>query len=176
MAAGRTYTPIATQTISTTTGQVTFSNIPQTYTDLILIINGRDAYVGTSPFMSQINIRVNGDSTSIYSDTVLYGTGSSAASSRTTNVSYATPLQMPNSAVSASIFGANILQILNYANTTTYKTMIGRSAADSNGQGWAWSAVSLWRSTAAISSINLYGGSTGFVAGSTFTLYGIAAA
>ena len=63
---------------------------------------------------------------------------------------------------------------MNYANTTTYKSIIGRANRADSGVD---AAVALWRSTAAITRIDIKlknGGS--FTAGSTFTLYGIAAA
>ena len=66
-----------------------------------------------------------------------------------------------------------IAQFMNYANTTTYKTVIGR--ANNAGYG-ADTSVGVWRNTAAISTITLTALTANFASGSTFTLYGIKAA
>ena len=60
---------------------------------------------------------------------------------------------------------------MNYANTTTYKTVLTR--ASSNGD-IVMANVSTWRSTSAITSL-VYAGAT-FNSGTVFTLYGIKAA
>jgi len=62
---------------------------------------------------------------------------------------------------------------MNYANTTTYKTFLVRGA---NTAGNIDADVGLWRSTAAINSVTVLIGSGSLSSGSTFTLYGIAAA
>ena len=83
MASAQTYTPIATTTLASNTASYTFSSIPQTYTDLILEATGATDYTaGTSwPFYIQVG---NGlvDIGSNYSDTMLYGNGSSALAHR----------------------------------------------------------------------------------------------
>jgi hypothetical protein len=68
-----------------------------------------------------------------------------------------------------------LLQFMNYSNATTYKTVLSRSNVAASASVSA--NVGLWRNTAAITSIKLYVyPSYNFVAGSTFTLYGIKAA
>ena len=64
---------------------------------------------------------------------------------------------------------------MNYANTTTYKTAITRTT---KAEGSTEASVGLWPNTAAISTVTveLSGSGNTFVAGSTFTLYGITAA
>lgn len=164
MAAGSTYTPIATTTLGSAAASYTFSSIPSTYTDLILITQHTCA-TGTN---NQLIIRPNSDTSAIYSRTYLTGDGSSAASGAQTGetgiyVSYATT----NTDITIS---TNHFQ--NYSNTTIYKTVLSRSNNSYNTRAQA----SLWRSTAAISSILLLPNSGTFATGSTFTLYGIAAA
>jgi hypothetical protein len=68
---------------------------------------------------------------------------------------------------------------MNYSNSTTYKTMLGRQGTASSTAGGASLTVSLWRNTSAITSIQLqldFGSSNRWYTGSTFTLYGIKAA
>jgi hypothetical protein len=168
MAAGSTYTPIATQTLGSAVSSVTFSSIPSTYTDLILIANTGFVNTGSD---NQFEARVNGDSGSNYSVTGLFGDGSSVYSYRQSNNTW---IEMNR--INYSLTNTIIMQLNNYSNTSTYKTIITRT----NGTATQISAtVNLWRSTSAINSISLsnyYAGSNTFFAGSTFTLYGIAAA
>ena len=67
-----------------------------------------------------------------------------------------------------------IINIQNYSNTTTYKTILGRA---NNAVTGVTETVGLWRSTSAITSMTLLQsyGSDLFKTGSTFTLYGIKA-
>ena len=76
-----TYTPIRTQTLSSVTASVTFSSLPQDYTDLILVINGGH----NSTLGYGLNVRLNNDTGSNYSSTALRGNGSIADSFRYTS-------------------------------------------------------------------------------------------
>ncbi len=168
MAAGSTYTPIATQTLGSAASSVTFSSIPSTYTDLILVANTGFTSTGSD---NQFEARVNSDTGSNYSVTGLFGNGSGAYSYRQSNNTW---IEMNR--INYSLTSNIIMQFQNYSNTSTYKTILTRT----NGTNDQVSAtVNLWRSTSAISSISLanyYAGINTFFAGSTFTLYGIAAA
>jgi len=159
-----TYEPIATTTLGSAQLTVTFSNIPGTYTDLVLVYSGASASAGQS-----LDVRLNSDTGTNYSFTGLYGDGSSATSFRVSNSAYG---RIANFGTG---IGNAIAQFQNYSNTTTYKTWLSRS----NDAGVDVIAfVNLWRSTAAITSIALqnYGNSLNIASGSTFTLYGIASA
>jgi hypothetical protein len=120
----------------------------------------------------QFNTDTSGSGTN-YSWTVLAGNGTSAVSGRVSNFQaiycdyYGSPVS-PN-------FGTTTVDIMNYSNSTTYKTTLGRNNDGASGTD---AIVGLWRSTAAINKINLQYGGTGynFSVGSTFALYGIAAA
>jgi predicted DNA binding protein len=162
MPAGRTYTPIATNTLGSAAASVTFSSISGSYTDLILVADTVNA-TGADNFL----LNFNSDTGSNYSVTRLNGNGSAAASSRATNQ---TVLQCGEVYSTRS---TTIVQILNYSNTTTYKTTITRQNTAANTVA---ANVNLWRSTAAITTILISTSSYNFSAGSTFTLYGIAAA
>jgi hypothetical protein len=67
------------------------------------------------------------------------------------------------------------MQVMNYANTSTYKTVLSALANDKNGSGSVDRVVGLWSNTSAINSVSVVGGAN-FVSGSTITLYGIKAA
>ena len=168
MAAGNTYTPIKTVTLSSAVAEVSFTSIPSSYTDLVLVCNGK-MVSGTA---NNNLLGFNGDSLSLstnYSRTYLYGDGASALSGRSTNT---TSLAFPY--FDGTNFNITIVNIMNYANTTTYKTAISRNSQPLE---TTTAEVGLWRSTAAISTITITrGGSINFDTGSTFSLYGIAAA
>jgi hypothetical protein len=160
-----TYTPIASQTLSSSAAEVVFSGIPQTYTDLVLVMSAR----ASSTNAATIYIQVNGDTASNYSATLLQGDGSSATSSRASSQTfmYIAPIQ-----VTSGSFQPSITHFMNYSNTTTNKTVLTR-ANDSASVVRAY--VNLWRSTAAINSIKIYPSVNSLDTGSTFTLYGIGA-
>ena len=167
MAAGSTYTPIATTTLGSAAASYTFSSIPSTYTDLVLIFNGtNNQAINTADF----TLNFNGDSGANYSRTWLGGNGTSAASNRSTGSTliYTTFYGAPSTSQSNVI-----VSFQNYSNTTTYKTVLARTTNAASGTD---ATVGLWRSTAAISSILITNTVGTFSVGSTFTLYGIAAA
>lgn len=167
-----TYTPIATYTTSGSQSAVTFSSIPQTYTDLIITGSTRRGINGAGD--AGWGVTLNGDTGGNYSVQMLYATsgGSSAgaAANNTSNFYY-------TGAVGDGQFCANVLHLLNYYNTTTYKTALTRSMVYGNGSPAIDSRefVNLWRNTAAVTSITLTPAS-GFWDGSVVTLFGIKAA
>jgi len=127
----------------------------------------------STPTSFGTGIRFNSDTGSNYSRTVLYGSGSSAVSFRDSSQ---TRIFYSAGSTTANQFNVIRLNISDYSNTTTYKTVIGRN--DDNSDVTSMSAAS-WRSTNAITSITITpfdDNSTGFATGSTFTLYGIKAA
>jgi hypothetical protein len=113
---------------------------------------------------------MNGDSGTNYSSTTLKGNGSSASSARLSNINR---IVFDADGASTSITNVNVINFQNYANTTTNKTVVGRSSDATYGTA---AIVGLWRSTAAITSITIGIDGHNFITGSTFTLYGIAAA
>lgn len=164
-----TYEPIATYTATGSVATYTFSSIPSTYTDIVIISSVQKTASGSG---NGFNIRFNGDSNTNYSNTNIEGSGSSASSYRASNTVGLFAGALTSNANSAQ-FDVNINHIMNYANTTTYKTVVTRY--NDNEFSYVGACVSLWRNTAAINSITIYAASN-FASGSTFTLYGIKAA
>jgi len=167
MAAGKTYTPIATITLGVASSSTTFSNIPQTYTDLIIIVSAASSGV-QDPFS-----RVNGDSGTNYAFQAITGNGTNASAQQGAT----------QNAIALNYFGsdsttlgenARVIQFLNYSNTNMYKQIICRGGRG-NTDGLTF-LVNTWINTAAITSISFHTGSGTYSVGSTFTLYGIAAA
>ena len=158
-----TYTPISSFTATTSISSVTIAGIPQNYTDLVLVgVNGNAVNSD-----NDIYIRFNSDSGSNYSRTQMVGNGSNASSSRTSNNTEIRIGPSYNNTPTSTL----ISHIMNYSNTTTYKTVLSRTG---HASGYVMGHVALWRSTAAITSITLtLQNSESFVTGSTFNLYGI---
>lgn len=156
---------------SAANGSANFGNIPQTYQDLYICGQLRGINANTIEYG---NITINGGSSCSY--TYLIGDGSSASSNRNTPTgSTAMYLGLvPGGNATANVFGAYEIWILNYANTTTYKTVLWRLAADVNGSGQTELGVGTVLSTAAVTSANIYG-SNGSATGTTHSLYGIRA-
>jgi len=168
MAAGSTYTPIATTTVSgTSTNSIVFNSFGSGYTDLRLVFDGQ-SITGT-PIIA---MRLNGSAGNYYSRTFMGGNGSSAFSSRDSNVSYLATIRLKQSQTNVT------WDLMNYSNTTTFKTILS-NGADASTE--TIQQVFLFRgttgsSTAAITIIEVLVDSSAFLAGSTLTLYGIQAA
>jgi hypothetical protein len=159
--------PIAYKLVSSTTSSIAFSNIPQGYQDLYIVING----IGSSTGPGNTIIQLNSDTGSNYSNTVLNGNGSSASSARYTSqtliyLDYSGTLRTTNPSTITT-------HILNYANSSTYKTVLARSAGDNNGSGETNLVTGLWRNTSAITALNINGSGNSFAAGTTIELFGI---
>ena len=166
MAAGNTYTPIATTTLASAVASYTFSSIAATYTDLVLIVQ-------SAATLGDLKLQFNSDTATNYSATYLGGDGTTAGSTR---LATQANIQVDAYAAVTTTLGASIhiLNIFNYANTTTYKTMISRGSTAAYGVD---AVVGIWRATpAAINAIKLFPSTGNFSIGSTFSLYGITAA
>jgi hypothetical protein len=173
MPAARTYEPIQTYTVTGspllgTTG-VTFSSIPQTYTDLIVVQNIFTTSLPAVPIMRVGNGSV--DAGTNYSSTSMSGSGGSAATGRNTNQT-AWGSILAHTGTGGGMYRS---QVMNYSNTTTYKTVMARY--DNKSYGGIDALVQRWGSTAAINTIQvLLDRAEYYGVGCTFTLYGIKAA
>jgi len=158
-----TYTPLATVTLGSSASSVTFSSIPATYRDLILVEQSKLS--GTSYTV----VRFNGDTASNYANVNMRGNGSTAASSSNTdNQMY--PFFFLNQ--SSSEFAVMLYQIMDYSATDKHKTMLTRGNVSSIATA---AGAHRWASTSALTSIELRVQDGSFVAGSTFNLYGVIA-
>lgn len=161
----QTYTPIASTTLTSAQSSVTFSSISSAYTDLVLVLSNitvsNDGYA--------LDFKINSDTGSNYSLTNISGNGTTVRSDRVSNGTNTANDIDYYYGFSSSSPGQSILNFMNYSNTTTYKTILGRTSASTKE---VEASVHLWRSTAAISTIEILAtGST--IATGTFTLYGI---
>jgi hypothetical protein len=163
------------ESIATVTGSgssVTFNLIPSTYKHLQIRLIGRiDRSGEASDFFT---IRYNSDTGSSYSWHALEGSGTTLYAESTASTSLPRCGDIAATTAASGIFGIGIIDILDYTNTTKYKTTRNFTGRDANGTGWVWFGSSLWRDTAAISRIDIlptFG--TGFQANTHFALYGI---
>lgn len=167
----KTYQAIASQTLGANAASVTFSSIPNTYTDLRLVIKCKSS--ASSTF--SLYMRFNGDTNTNYSSTNLYGWGSMGSDRLSNNSSIYIGYQVPSNAYGQGYICADIMS---YANTGMFKTVLdvwesqqGLSSDQAVGR-----TVGLWRSANAVTQIDLAMVSGNIVSGATFSLYGIKAA
>jgi hypothetical protein len=164
-----TYDKIQSTTLSTATASINFTSIPATYTDLRVVMCGFGDGTGASPWL-----RYNSVSTgSLYSQNLFYGQGSSAVVARSTSQNQI--LTDAYGSLQASYPALITIDIFSYANDKN-KSCSMTTNLDRNGSGWVEYQVGLWRSTAAITEVNLMQASGNYPAGFTATLYGIKAA
>jgi len=165
------YESLATVTLSASTASITFAGIPNTYKHLQIRAIARSA--ASSDY--NVNIKLNSDAGSNYAYHRLYGTGASAAAQAGSSLTYANIAAITTlNSETANAFGAAIIDILDYANTSKYKTIRSLNGRDINGGGTINLHSGLWQSTSAITSIDFTGASAdNFAQYSQFTLYGV---
>ena len=160
---------IETKTLGTAAASIEFTSIPQTFTDLVVLYSGR--WDGGST-QDSVTITFNSSGTG-YTSRWLQGSGASVQSSNTT-VGLAGFAVLPGTSATANTFGSGQVYISNYI-ATVNKSFSADSVGENNGT-FAYQSIvaNLWANTAAITSLSMNPFSGGnFVAGSTFSLYGI---
>jgi hypothetical protein len=159
-----TYELIGSTTLGTATGQVSFSSIPSTYRDLIVVVFAEGATSGT------LNLRFNANATvDAYIRIRLSGDGTSVTSAATNNTNW-----LCTNAADLDNLAHSMIHIFEANQTDRHKFVLintGRAAAGVDAMSGRWA------NTSAITSVDLYNnlGSSNFVVGSSFYLYGIVA-
>jgi hypothetical protein len=167
------YESIQTVTVGTATSTMTFTSIPATYTHLQIrgMVNGTAA--GT---YNNVRMGFNGDAGANYSSHQMYGDGATAGTVSEANGNRMYGQIMISQASTSSYVGVGVIDILDYANTSKYKTVRSLQGIEFNSQGDVRLGSANWRNTAAITSIEFVAISGNFNVGSTLALYGIKAA
>jgi hypothetical protein len=167
-----TYIPIASTTLATTAASVTFSDIPATYTDLVLKVSARSDR--SNFIVSTIDFRFNGLSTNIHSWTTLQGDGSAASSARATAQNYGQGGWTATNNATASTFGNGEFYFPNYTSTSK-KVVSDFGTGENNATASYIAAIAhLVDLTTPITSMLIFSNAGyNFVSGSTFHLYGI---
>jgi hypothetical protein len=164
------YEPIETVTLTGSQATITFSSIPSTYKHLQIRAIGRMAAAAT---LDSLWAQFNSDTTSSnYYAHGIYATGSGTPGAYADSGAFAQIGILSANSAGANMFGAFVMDILDYSNTNKYKTTRTLSGADLNGDGQLRFVSGLWKNTAAISSIVIDGNSN-FAQYSSFALYGI---
>jgi len=164
-----TYEPIATTTLGSAASSISFSSISSAYTDLRVVL------VCQTASNANIAFRLNSDTGTNYSYTLLYGTGTSAASFRDTSITRGYIIAADNAATFPN-WNLCTMDIFSYAGSTN-KTILTNGSNDKNGSGTVEAAVNLWRNASAINSVTLLAwNGVNFNTDTTATLYGIKAA
>ena len=126
--------------------------------------------------MDNLYLQVNNDTGTNYSYHRLIGTGSNTLGTGDASTPNLKVGLQPNAGITANAFGSSIIDILDYANTSKYKTfrtLVGSDTNDANGNVSLFSGN--WRSTNAITSIKVYPEANNFAQYSSFALYGVKA-
>ena len=148
-----------------------FNNIPQTYQDLMIVARLRST---TSGSLDSWQVQANATA-SVYSHTPLKGDGSSATSVRGSSVYGIAVGTEPAAGATSGIYNAGIAHILNYTNSSNFKTVLGRSSSDLNGSGEVYLTAGLIRITNALTQIQVFTSSANMASGSTVELFGVKA-
>lgn len=160
------YDSLATVTLSATTANVLFSGIPQGYKHLQARILGRGTFAAAG-LSAYLNLNGNGQTGYRHH---LYANGSSASGYAATG--YGTIGGIPGSTVTANVYGASVMDILDYTNVNKTKTLRYMAAFDANGSGEIAFGSSYTNVTAAITSIDFTVDGS-WTSGTTISLYGV---
>jgi hypothetical protein len=165
--------PLATVTVgSGGSSTVEFTSIVGYYEHLQIRSIGRTNRSANSG--DTVAIRFNSDTGNNYARHLLYGDGSAAGTDAVTSTSSIIFSRFSATSATTSIFGAGVVDILDYANTNKYKTLRSLGAVELNGSGELYLASGVWMNTNAITSIQFISlTSSSFNQYSTFALYGI---
>jgi hypothetical protein len=153
-----TYTPLATVTLGSTASSVTFSNIPATYRDLILVTRN-SMTLGYSLYL-----RFNNDTAANYSAVRMFNSGNSAFSDN------AAPAELGFNTTT----NIGIANIMDYSATDKHKSYLTRWG-NADGTSYVQAYAARWANTAAINTLNIAPSLGLITAGSTFSLYGVIA-
>lgn len=169
-----TYDSIARSTLTSSQANIEFLNIPNTYTDLVILITARTDLAGNTT--DALNVKFNTDDGSNYSSIYLFGDGSSVTDSAYSSTSrwFISNAELPAINAAADTFGTFVINLQSYSNTTTFKTGLCRFSLISSQTGIS---TGVWRNTSAINAVTFISrNNANFVAGSTFVIYGVKSA
>jgi len=155
-----TYTALQTIELTGTASTVTFSSIPASYRDLVVVMSVKKTSTGDA----NLGMRFNADSGNNYSVVAMLGAASATSFSTADDKVWAGELDSSN-------FYVNICQIMDYSATDKHKTVLTRGQRGSRVDA----AASRWANTDAITSVLVYPTLNSFEIGSTISLFGVEA-
>jgi hypothetical protein len=164
-----TYTPLATVTLGSSASSVTFSSIPATYRDLVLVYAGRTTSTADG---DALIARYNGDTGSNYSQVRMAGFGTTTFSGSFSGTVHEVG-RLHTSISDNTNPSQGLVNLMDYSATDKHKTSVSRSGYAAN---LVDATAARWANTAAITTILLFPATTtNFAAGATFNLYGVIA-
>lgn len=159
---------IASTTLSAAASSIDFSNIPQGYTDLKVVLSVRNTTATTVGNIA-LQLKVNNGTTN-YTGKQLYGT-TSAGSLSPNNTNIGTIVSANDT---TSTFSSVEVYIPNYAGSTAKSYSIDSVSENNSSTAYELDLLAkLQSATTAITSLNFVCSSDNFAANSTATLYGI---
>lgn len=166
-----TYTLISSNVLASSAASVTFSSIPATYTDLVLRVSIRtDAAVSNDTLL----VKFNNDSSTLYSTTLLRGSGTATSSSTLSTQPLINARQINGNTSVSNTFSSTEIYIPSYTVSQSKPSSIFFAQETDVTGAFIGSIAALYRSNTAISRIDLTP-QTGpnFLSTSSFYLYGI---
>jgi hypothetical protein len=161
-----TYNLISSVTVgSGGASYVEFTSIPQTYTDLNIILSGRNTSSG-----DWFSMNFNG-STSTFTGRQIFADGAGIYSYSKTNADEHGVI--PNSSTTASVFGNVNLYIPNYTSSNSKSFSVDSATENMAGTAYRVLGAGLWSTSSAITSIRLIISANNFAEFSSAELYGI---
>jgi hypothetical protein len=163
---------IADATVESPQSTITFSNIPQGYTDLFIKVSARGTQASTS---NALTLRFNGTTTN-YSGRELVGDGSSTASATRTTLGSALYVgNIDGNNATTNTFSNTEIYIPNYTSSNNKSLSVDTVTENNATEAYATLLACLWSNTAAITSIDLISLSSHgvFMTNTTATLYGV---
>jgi hypothetical protein len=149
-----------------------FYNIPQTYTDLKIVVSQRNT---SSNVAENLAVRFD-DANALYSHTTLYGSGAGVATSRSSNsafISYTAGMFINGNNSTANTYGTFELYIPNYTSNLFKQCLIDAVTENNATEAYASFTSVLYRNQAPIRTVYVQGYSAGMANGTTITIYGI---
>ena len=158
--------------LTSSASSVTFTGLASYATAGYKHLQIRMVTKNTDTSQSNLGITVNGDTAANYASHNLYGNGSSVFSNAASSQDKMLYFRTANSTDAASIFGAAILDVLDFSSTnkkSTFKWFWGKPATSATEIGLA---SGLWNNTSAVTSISIFPFSSTFTAATRISLYG----
>ena len=165
-----TYFLIASQTLASTSASVTFSSIPNTFTDLVLRASVKNNAAAQS---EQMRMRVNGNTASVYSNLTHSHEPGLAVFTNNLISGFENTLRHSGATTNAASFATIEIYIPSYL-VSQHKPLLATSSLTGNTDGGNYYSVGQVQDNNPITSILLYNSSANvFAVGSSFYLYGI---
>jgi hypothetical protein len=161
---------IATATGTGSSGTITFSSIPSTYSHLQLRILGR---ADNAAATNVARLTINNDTGANYAEHVLTGEGTTATATGTASTSNIPRIYTVAASTAANIMSTGIIDIIDYASTSKYKTVRIVTGDDRNGTGRIALSSGLWQNTAAVNRVDVLTNGGNWTTATTIALYGI---